>query len=45
MKQGLKQKFMERWNKYFPEIALPIAFYCTENPMDESFLITEAWKT
>jgi uncharacterized protein (DUF169 family) len=32
MKTGLKQQFIERWNKYFPEVALPIAFYYSDNP-------------
>jgi len=31
MKQGLKQKFLDRWRKYFPEAELPIAFYYTDN--------------
>jgi hypothetical protein len=30
MKPGLKQLFLERWNKYFPEAALPIAFYYSD---------------
>jgi hypothetical protein len=30
MKAGLKEKFMEGWQKYFPEAELPIAFYYTD---------------
>jgi len=32
MKPGLKQQFAERWTKYFPGAALPIAFYYAEDP-------------
>ena len=32
MKPGLKQQFAERWSKYFPGVALPIAFYYTDDP-------------
>ena len=32
MKPGLKQKFVERWNKYFPNVELPITFYYTDDP-------------
>jgi hypothetical protein len=31
MKPGLKDKFTERWNKYFPDAELPIAFYYSDN--------------
>lgn len=31
MKPGLKQQFMERWDKYFPGADLPITFYYTDN--------------
>lgn len=31
MKAGLKKQFMERWQKYFPEAALPMAFYYTDD--------------
>jgi hypothetical protein len=31
MKSGLKQIFMERWNKYFPGVELPIAFFYTND--------------
>jgi len=31
MKSGLKTKFMESWEKYFPKAELPIAFYYTDN--------------
>lgn len=31
MKPGLKQQFTERWNKYFHNSDLPIAFYYTDN--------------
>jgi hypothetical protein len=31
MNRGLKQKFMERWRKYFPDAELPIAFFYTDN--------------
>ncbi len=30
MKPGLKQLFIDRWNKYFPGTDLPIAFYYTD---------------
>jgi uncharacterized protein (DUF169 family) len=32
MKQGLKQQFMEQWQKYFPNADLPIIFYYTDDP-------------
>jgi len=32
MKPGLKQQFIERWQKYFPTADLPVAFYYTEDP-------------
>jgi hypothetical protein len=32
MKKELKEKFLKRWEKYFPGAALPIAFYYTDNP-------------
>jgi len=32
MRTGLNQQFMERWYKYFPKVALPIAFYDSDNP-------------
>jgi len=39
MKPGLKQKFLERWNKHFPNAFLPITFYYAEStggvPMPE----------
>ena len=42
MKQGLKKKFIERWQKYFPEAELPIAFYYTDNTGQEKpFRISE----
>jgi hypothetical protein len=31
MNPGLKQRFIERWRKYFPEVELPICFYYTDN--------------
>ena len=31
MKPGLKQQFMDRWRKYFPDAELPIAFYYTDD--------------
>ena len=31
MKPGLKQQFIERWQKYFPDVELPITFYYSEN--------------
>ena len=31
MKNELKSKFLERWNKYFPGAALPIVFYYTDD--------------
>ena len=34
MKPGLKQQFIDRWNKYFPGAELPVAFYYTDNPGD-----------
>jgi hypothetical protein len=30
MKPGLKQLFLDQWKKYFPEAALPIAFYYSD---------------
>lgn len=30
MDTGIKKTFIERWNKYFPNAALPIAFYYTD---------------
>jgi hypothetical protein len=30
MKPGLKQKFLERWRRYFVDAELPIAFYYTD---------------
>jgi uncharacterized protein (DUF169 family) len=32
MKSGLKQQFMEQWQKYFPGADLPIVFYYTDDP-------------
>ncbi len=32
MKKELKEKFLERWNKYFPGAGLPITFYYTDEP-------------
>jgi hypothetical protein len=32
MKPGLKQEFMDRWQKYFANAELPIAFYYTDDP-------------
>jgi hypothetical protein len=32
MKPGLKQQFAERWQKYFPNAELPIAFYYADDP-------------
>jgi len=32
MNPDLKQKFMERWRKYFLKADLPIAFYYTDDP-------------
>ena len=34
MKPGLKQQFIEHWNKYFPGAELPITFYYTNDPGD-----------
>ena len=31
MQPGLKQQFMESWNKYFPNAELPISFYYTDD--------------
>ncbi|HSW39362.1 MAG TPA: DUF169 domain-containing protein [Acidobacteriota bacterium] len=31
MRPMLKQQFVERWNRYFPGAALPIAFYYTDD--------------
>jgi hypothetical protein len=31
MKPGLRQQFIERWNRYFPGAGLPIAFYYTDD--------------
>jgi hypothetical protein len=31
MKPGLKNQFMERWLRYFPNIELPIGFYYTDD--------------
>lgn len=42
MKPGLKQQFMERWSKYFPNSELPIAFYYTDEPGDaQAVRVTE----
>ena len=35
MRPGIKQQFMDRWQKYFPGAELPIAFYYTEDPGSE----------
>jgi hypothetical protein len=32
MKPNVKQQFVERWNKYFPHVELPITFYYTDDP-------------
>lgn len=32
MKPGLKEKFLERWNRYFSDAPLPIVFYYTDEP-------------
>lgn len=34
MKPGLKEQFLDRWQKYFPNAGLPIAFYYTNEPGD-----------
>ena len=31
MKPGLREKFMESWDRYFPETELPIAFYYADD--------------
>jgi hypothetical protein len=31
MKPGLKQQFVEHWQKYFPNVDLPIVFYYTDD--------------
>jgi hypothetical protein len=42
MKPGIKQKFIDRWQKYFPGADLPIAFYYTDTPANEDvFHVTE----
>ena len=42
MKPGLKQQFIERWQKYFPGVDLPLAFYYTETPGNEEvYRVTE----
>jgi hypothetical protein len=35
MKPGFKQQFIDRWEKYFPGAALPIAFYYADTPGNE----------
>lgn len=32
MQPGLKQQFVERWNRYFPNAELPVTFYYTDDP-------------
>jgi hypothetical protein len=42
MKQGLKQQFQERWQKYFPNVDFPIVFYYTDDAEQaELFRITD----
>lgn len=42
MRRGLKQQFLERWNKYFAGADLPIAFYYTDRAGQETpFRVTE----
>jgi hypothetical protein len=42
MKPGLKQKFTERWHKYFPGAELPITFFYTDDAGDaQIFRISE----
>jgi hypothetical protein len=41
MRPGLKQKFLERWEKYFPGADLPIAFYYTDVEEQAPFRIND----
>ena len=37
MQSGLKERFTERWNKYFPGADLPIAFFYTDDARITSY--------